>query len=245
MNTHLGLRFLQQKLRPLFLVSLCLVIISLTSACDLKLPHRGHGLRKIAHVIFSPPLPTDSAVEIVSNLGLQPADFCYELSQTLGGRIGWRPIMGNDSAELYLDTLPVAVTLMAPTDWLTRLRALPGIAEVKTDVYPSCGTAVAEPAEQPVPPPTPQDVRLTFKSGVSYDLALDTIYTLGLQLTDPCDEAIIRAGGHPLWHPQGQQAYFASQHALLALVTILVPPDWRARLQAAPNVTSIQDAWCF
>lgn len=225
------------------LVGVCVVMSNLLASCTTG-SQQGSSVRQVADVVFSSLIPYGTALSEIGSLGLQPANYCYELSSATGGNVLWKPLLPADAAELDADTLPVSVTLLAPADWLSRLRAQPGVMNVDPNVTYHCGSSSSGSAQQPISAPTPQDVQVSFTSDTTYGTALIDLYTLGLQLTNPCDEAAIRRGAHPSWQPLGQEGVFAQAHTLLALVTVLAPSDWRTRVQATSGVVSIHNIGC-
>jgi hypothetical protein len=234
-----------QHLKRMSLAALFLAAISLLGACDL--PHHAAPVRPLAAITFQPATSYGMALEAVTNLGLQPAKYCYEVARASGYHPEWHPgswEVGWEDANPPL--LLVSVTLMAPADWLDQIRRLPGVAAVESPFYQHCSPSLfIGPQDTSLSRPSLPDVKVSFAPTVSYNQALEVITALDLQLTDPCDEAAVRGGAHPPWHPQGQEAFFASQHALVALVTILAPDDWQARAQAIPIVTAVQTTVCL
>lgn len=238
-------RLLSQRLRKALLMVSCLAAISLLSTCDL--PHHAAPARPLAAITFKPATSYSLALEAVTNLGLQPAKYCYEVARASGYHPEWRPgnwELGWEEASPPL--LLVSVTLMAPADWLDQVRRLPEVAAVESPFYQHCPPSLFMGAQDtPFSRPSLPDVKIAFAQAVSYGQALEAITALDLQLTDPCDEAAVRGGAHPPWHPQSQRTFFDDQHVLVALVTILAPDDWLARAQSIPTVVTVQTTGCL
>lgn len=221
------------------LFGLCVVVFCLIAACK---PASGVGSQpnvpvppgpSEALITFTAATSYDAALQEVTDLGLQPTDNCYPEDRR------WHP-MGQQESFAGQHALLVAPTLLAPDQWLARVRTLPGYLSDQTNVVTSCPEI---PYITPVPtytPPDPPEAVIAFASTVSYSQALREVLNLGIRLADPCYEAALKAGAHPTWHPMGQETNFPSNQTLIVASTLLAPDHWLAQAQRLPGVSSVQ-----
>lgn len=206
-----------------------------------------------AAVIFDTATDLSGALQMVTNLGLQPVDHC---TGYFSSEVRWRPQDDNFrwlAPIAYpegatpppgpLHGLAVAPTPLAPSDWLQRLAALPSVRSI-FDGFSSCPDI----AEDLTPMPgalyflgdkaRTEDLRVSFAADTGgYGQALATISGLGFRLADPCYEQSVPP---PAWRPVGQQASFASGGALVIAITAANSTQWLAQLKTAPGVVSVQ-----
>jgi hypothetical protein len=132
---------------------------------------------------------------------------------------------------------------MAEPNWLTPLRALPGVTSAKPGGGPF-GCPLLQPAPAGTPAVLGQDaagtlVRFTFTGQTSYEAALDATLTLGFRLTNPCYERL--AQGTPVqWTPMGQESAFVQSHTLLVLTTGYNATTWEQQAHSATGVTRVE-----
>jgi hypothetical protein len=87
-------------------------------------------------VLFSSHIPTyDSALYLVSNLGLRLADPCYEVERDQPN--DWHP-MGQETQFFKSHSLVVATTPVSPADWQTMLPHIPGVASIAAPLHLDC-----------------------------------------------------------------------------------------------------------
>ena len=214
----------------------------------------GAGVVHQADVIFSASTDFYSALQMVTNLGLQPVDHC---TGYFSSAVRWRaqdynfrwlaPVAYPEGATPPpgpLHELAVAPAPLAPSDWLQRLAALPSVKSIY-DGFSSCPDIMED--LTPVPgalyflgvKARTEDLRVSFAAtgAGGYGQALATISNLGFRLADPCYEQ----SASPLaWSPVGQQATFASSGALVVAITAANSTQWLAQLKTAPGVVSVQ-----
>lgn len=199
-----------------------------------------------ALVFFTPTTPYTQALRIATNIGLRPLPpSCTATMLGSNGKIetwyAWAPPAKGfsiASAGMY-----VAPTSLASSDWLTRLRALPDVANVQTTTF----VFLCSLAHMGTPPPdtivalAPQRagtyLTVAFSSQAdSYDLSLQAISNLGLRLADPC----LERSGKQLspGYFAGQEQKYTATHTLVLATTANSPNNWQKQLASLAGVTS-------
>lgn len=186
-----------------------------------------------ASVTFASGVRYEQALREVTDLGLMVATLCEPSG------VAWNPL-GQGFGQY--PGLIVDATPMAEPNWLTPLRALPGVASVQPVGAHGC------PLLQAAPPGTLATlapdaagtlVRLTFTGQTSYEAALDATITLGFRLTNPCYERLPQ-GAHVMWTPMGQEHAFAQSQALLVRTTTFNSTAWQQQARGAAGVTRVE-----
>lgn len=201
---------------------------------------------------FTSSVTYESALRIVTNLGLQPAMDCGIGSHMLTPGVDsipqprWHPVGQRDNfAHEHRLLVDLA---FAPDDWLSRLKATTGVSNTgfldpkngvcQTVVYgtPSPGVAVPLTAVQ-----AGSYAHITFKQPVTnYDEALYTVSNVGLRLADPCYEQSVSQSKSP-WRSMNQEKSFTDTHTLIVATSTLVTSDlWQTQLQSTSGVAIIQ-----
>ena len=186
-----------------------------------------------AYVTFASGVPYDQALREVTDLGLAVGVLCEPSG------VAWKPL---GQGFVQFPSLIVDATPMSKPNWLTPLRALPGVVSVQPGGPMSC------PILQYAPPGTlatlARDaagtlVRMTFTGQTSYDAALDESINLGFRLTNPCYERLPQEARAD-WTPMGQEHAFAQSHALLVLTTTHNSTAWQQQARSATGVTQVE-----
>lgn len=213
-------------------------------------------------IYFAPSVSYDRALQIVTDLGLQPGVFCGYIEDIRAGRVvhdsHWQPA-GQRAIYLHEHRLLVARTPLTLDDWSRRLGETPGVLEnprPDDPIYcPAQGgahqTALTAPLALPYSQPgsSRSYVRISFASPLStYGAALSVVSDLGLRLADPCGEASLaeqqlqRQSGSIAWHPMGQEQAFASTYTLIVAPGPEIASNlWRDQLRAVPGVIGSED----
>jgi hypothetical protein len=189
-----------------------------------------------ALVSFSGATSYTAALAEVTGIGLRLASPCAEAA-IHSGDDRWQTYLyavGQEPSYADGSRLVVATTVLTPADWLERLWTLPGAISVDTSVVVNCPeiSAGSPLGLLRAAPPAGQPTVLQFPAGVSYGDALQAASDLGLRLADPCYEAALAHGDHPVWHPANQQQAYATGRSLVVAPTILTPADWLSRLRS-------------
>ncbi len=200
------------------------------------------------------------ALDIVTNLGLQPGILCstnsrlstrHQQEQTLL----WQP-MGQ--RETFSDThrLVVVLSEYTPSDLLQRLHLSGKVLNIEQigSVSPPCPSSRVG-----IGPYTPNTLtplqgdqgtistRITFNTSVTYSIALYQVSDLGFLLADPCYKKEMNAqtrihfpwNSEPSWHPMSQKSLFNKTHTLLVeTIPLLTPSHWQSQLETTNDVTS-------
>lgn len=199
-----------------------------------------------AHVSFVSSTSYEDALQLITDLGLQPDNPCIRTGVDSQGAIHswskWSPI-GDKQMFMEAHGMWIASTPLAPSDWADRLKVLSGVVDVRTAYNIMCpamfgtpppGTTIAL-----VPSQTGIYARITFSVQADpYQRALSTVSTLGLRLADPCYELSKRTPAE--WHVMGQETPFAKTRTLLVATTEVSPNNWQKQLRASADVASIQ-----
>lgn len=218
---------------------------------------------------FTPATTYDAALQMVTDLGLQPGFVCNVETawQPMGQRVSF-------AAQHTLVVLPCG----APEDWMGQLAAVPGVVNIVNALagYPDQPTPATTPTETATfspfesagsptvapyayacpsisPPATQTPTTLTSSQAgayarvaftrplTTYGDALAVAVNLGLRLADPCREESAGQGTPLPWQPKGQASAFSNTHALVvATVTLLTAPDWQRLLAQTPGVSGMQ-----
>lgn len=199
------------------------------------------------NITFSQATLYATALRMLTDLGLQPSNPCNgRFATSTAAWIQWSPALLPD---LYQQTRQIWAekTPLAPADWQARLAAMPGVVQIQQDAASFCPSIIQN---QGTPPPSATAflgmsqvgtvVRVSFGAPLdTYDAALDAVANLGLRLAGPCIEQGLTAA----WHPVGQEADFASTHALVVATTINASNQWQSQLRAISGVTGIESGY--
>jgi hypothetical protein len=187
---------------------------------------------------FTPTTSYADALEQVTDLGLQPVNFCAgaQLAAT------WAPLsQAKTFATGNGGQMGVFATPAAPSDWLARLSALPQIASLENgDVF--CQLIPVGDPNAPTgvflgPAAKVMTIQVTFIAGDAYDQALAAMTNLGFRLTNPCAE---HAPAGTAWQPAGQASAFAASHALTLATTFANSTIWQRQLTQMQGVHAVQ-----
>ncbi|HVB60203.1 MAG TPA: hypothetical protein VNE61_03330 [Ktedonobacteraceae bacterium] len=204
--------------------------------------------RRSALVSFAPATPYTQALRTITDIGLRPLPpSCTATMLGTNGKIevwyAWEPSAKGFSitpAGMY-----IAPTLLASSDWLIRLRALPGVVNVQTTTF----VFLCSLAHNGTPPPDTVVALALQQAGTyltvafsqradTYDQALQTISNLGLRLADPCLE---RTGKQPPpGYFAGQEQKYAATHTLVLATTANSPNNWQQQLTSLTGKISFQ-----
>lgn len=200
-----------------------------------------------AAIAFTGATSYTQALQIVTDLGLQPVAACSGTTLNHDGKIDswfwWYPLAEGFAG--YPHGIYIATTPLASSDWLARLHTTRSVTNIQTtDFVFYC------PADHTGTPPSGSIVALapqqagtyltvTFSSRAgSYDQALQGISNLGLRLAAPCLE---RKGKRPApGYSAGQEQKYAATHTLVLATTANSPTNWQKQLAALTGVTSFQ-----
>lgn len=212
-----------------------------------------------AFVDFASSVPYEQALQIITNLGLQPGFDC-----TI-----WQPMGQRETFSQTHHLFVMEGYLSAANDWLGRLQKTPGVVKVTNGFRVIAGTTpsaaqtanglkpytcpVGEQAAAeggPLPPgailtltsaQAGDYAQITFTAPTSYDSALYDVSNVGLPLADPCYEQELEQGGSPAWHPQGQESSFATTHTLTMRTNKGVTSSlWQQQLRAISDIAAIK-----
>jgi len=220
---------------------------------------------------FDSSVSYDDALRAVTDLGLQPSLECGYEDDVKAGRVitnmQWQPA-GQRAVFMQEHRLFVALTPLAPPDWTTRIKLVPGLLPYRQEDASQphyCPNGSAGWGATPVdsggasptsldtsgPPPTVLDyaqaasspiTRVVFAPLTTYDEALYAISNLGLRLADPCYERA-QAANYPTptpWPGAGQEQRFAATHDLIVAAAPLVTPvDWDQKVKSLTGVTNV------
>lgn len=189
----------------------------------------------------------------ITDLGLRHALLCRtDVIIPVGGDDRWTRWESIDEQVNFTQgttkNLIVTSTVLAPSDWQARLRALPGIVSVSPATAASCGGFRADAEPTPDVPYflTPSQAnsyaRVTVSPPLSYGQAVAALDDLGLRLADPCRERASQhsgASGTPAWTPVGQQQIYASDHQLVVATTTDASTLWQEQAKAIATGTTI------
>lgn len=198
-----------------------------------------------AAVAFTGATSYHQALQLVTDLGLQPTVPCIGTQLAPDGKIGswfwWYPQaegFANYSHRMYVATTPLAAS-----DWLARLHATRSVINIQTTGFvfycPADHTGTPPPNAVIALAPQQAGTYLTVAFSPrkdSYDQALQGISNLGLRLADPCLE---RTGKRPpLSYSAGQEQKYSATRRLILATTANSPKDWQKQLAALAGVTS-------
>jgi hypothetical protein len=197
----------------------------------------------LADVHFELSIDYLTALQFVTNLGLQPLYACTGYD---GSYVRWRPQDERDgfaATAMPPHTLEVAPTPLAPSDWLQRLLASSSVASIY-DGPQFCPNIPVDLTHLPGrlyflgQSVWVEYVQVKFApfSANAYGQALSDISALGFRLADPCYEQSLPA---PPWRSMGQQASFASGGALVVAITEANSSQWSAQLKDAAGVVGV------
>jgi outer membrane protein assembly factor BamB len=177
-----------------------------------------------ASVTFKSSTPYDSAIQLVSDLGLKTFAEC---------RFTW---VAQDDRDLYASAhvLTVAANTNSAPLWLERLQAMPEITQVQSDDGPrSCpNNPINAQSVQRLPENQAGTyVQVSFVSGPAYLKAWESLNALGFRVADPCYEQARAQGHKPAWHSMSQEESFAQKHNLVLATTPFNAITWRQQLQ--------------
>jgi hypothetical protein len=228
----------------------------------------GADVVPLADVDFHTSTDFDSALQLVTNLGLQPV---YNCSGYTDSDVRWQsqderpgfsfiaqspqplemiptenptPQPAATSTTQWLPRLEVILTPLAPGDWLRRLAALPSVVAI----YNGYGGCPMIPVDIPPIPGVlyflgetawAEVVRVQFGAS-SADGYGQALATISGLGFRLADPCYEQSLPPPAWRPMGQQASFASGGALVVAITAANSTQWLAQLKAAPGVVSVQ-----
>jgi len=200
-----------------------------------------------AAIAFTEATSYPQALQLVTDLGLQPTAPCTGTKLAPDGKIGswfwWRPMAEGFAG--YPRGMYIAPTPLASSNWLARLRAMRGVTKIQTTHFvfycpadqlgtPSPGAVVALAPQQAG---TYLTVTFSPRAG-SYDQALQAISNLGLRLADPCLE---RTGKRPgAGYSAGQEQKYTATRTLLLATTTNSPNNWQKQLASVTSVLSVR-----
>ena len=200
-----------------------------------------------AAITFTGATSYAQALQLVTNLGLQPVAPCSGTQLDRDGKIGswfwWHPLA--DGFSSYPRGMYVATTPLAASDWLARLRATRNVTNIQTAhfVFSCPADQLGTPLPGAVVALAPQQagtyLTVMFSSHASsYDQALQEISNLGLRLADPCLE---RSGKRPSpGYSAGQEQKYAATRTLVLATTANSPTNWQRQLDSVVGVQSVQ-----
>ena len=190
----------------------------------------------------------------ITDLGLRHALLCRsDVIIPAGGSDRWTRWESTDEQVNFTQgttkNLIVTPTVLAPSDWQARLRALSVVASVSPATAASCGgfRADAEPTSG-----TPYFLtstqannyaRVIVSQPLSYGQAVAALDDLGLRLADPCREHASQHGGASgtsAWTPVGQQQLYASNHQLIVATTTDASTRWQEQVKAIAAGTTVE-----
>lgn len=151
-------------------------------------------------------------------------------------------------------TLWVTSTVLAPSDWLTRLQSLEIVSSLTQSVNMSCGAYQADATPTPGVPyylimveaGAYAQVSIGSESkgspALTYDQAVTALNDRGLRLADPCREQQLqgRSVTASKWTPAGQQQQYAITRQLVVATTTDASDQWQGQAQTIANGTSVQ-----
>jgi hypothetical protein len=186
------------------------------------------------------------ALQIVTDMGLQPAYVC-SISYTdyrNGVQAQWTPVGQEQSFELNRGLL-IRATYLAPSNWKDQLQSMKGIRENGLLQIPQCVATISGKPKSSAPLilNSSQPIlysQIEFNSSTNYIQALSGISNLGLRLADVCYEAKWLNNQAPEWHQMGQEETFATSHSLLIATSPGVTSTlWKQQSALLPGVTRI------
>ncbi|HEY8324843.1 MAG TPA: hypothetical protein VIG77_10160 [Ktedonobacterales bacterium] len=192
---------------------------------------------EFAGVSFASGVTYAQALRLITDLGLQPVDWCVGAQwggewQSLSQRAVYNPNHGG---------LSVFSTPAAPSDWLARLAASPLVYGGYNEAphCPLIPVGTPDPARGAFLTPSGDftPVKVQFAVDVSYDQALDTLMTLGFRLGNPCSTP----GSSSPANPVGQEIPFSVTHSLAIVTTFASSTLWRQQVTQAQGVLSVQE----
>lgn len=174
----------------------------------------------------------------LTDLGLQPNSPCIQTTRVNGkitSWVGW--VQGETNPTAQIDHIFASPTVLAPANWLDRLKASSGVEQVQVNPSVACSIihAGTPPPGTPValaPDQAGEYVRVTFISPyITYHQSLVSVSSLGFRLADICYEQKLAHGSMPQWHTMGQEVTFAATQTLLVATTSITSEDWADRLR--------------
>ena len=260
----------------LILGAMCIVVVSGIGLWPQK--SRTLSLSKYAPpptsfpLYFDPSVSYDDALRAVTDLGLQPSVECGYEDDLKAGRVisnmQWQPA-GQRAFFLQEHRLFVALTPLAPADWIERLKHVPGwVANITLErasqplFCPNASTGWGPPSTDSTgSSPTSLDTsgpaatildyaqaassptaRVVFAPYTTYDEALYAISDLGLRLADPCYERA-QLANYPTpapWPGAGQEQRFAATHDLIvSTASIVTPVNWNQKVKVLAGVSNV------
>lgn len=215
---------------------------------------------------FDPSVPYDDALQVVTDLGLQPSVACGYDADMKAGRVitdmHWQPA-GQRSIFPVEHRLFVALTPLTAPDWITRLNHAHGVMpnhdpeQSSQPLYcPDINAGgAAYSADRDASHPAQASLVLTYAQATSspnalvvftpsstYAEALYAMSNLGMRLADPCYEHA-HAGNRPAsapWPGVGQEQRFSASHTLLvAAAPLTTPSNWDQMISSQTDVASV------
>ena len=229
-----------------FLLSGCQIGASLSSSA-------------VTYVTFTPSTSYTTAMTAITNLGLRHTSPCKNnVIVPDGASTRWTRWESLDEQSSFDGGLPrtlwVTSTVLAPSDWPTRLQSLAIVSSLTQSVNMSCGAYQADATPTPGVPyyltmaeaGAYAHVSIGLESkgspALTYDQAVTALNDLGLRLADPCREQQLqgRSVTASKWTPVGQQQQYAKTRQLVVATTTDASDQWQGQAQTIAKGTSVQ-----
>lgn len=214
-----------------------------------------------SHVIvtFTQSTHYTSAIDAITNLGLQPDRSCRNNVMVPYGATDrwtrWDPLDEQYNFDHgALKSIGVMPTVLAPGDWQGRLQSLAIVSKITQPGDHSCGNYLADASPTPGVPyfltqaQAGDYARITVGSQVtsvprlSYEQAVTALVDLGLRLADPCRERARdqHGTGAPGWTPVGQEKAYSVSHQLVVATTTYASDQWQQQVRAIATGTRVE-----